>query len=83
MICRPVFNVANLLALAAPAPCARATALAAAAELTATALLGIAASYTKRYLFDIDPLVIAAGSLFGASIVLLPLAAWAGPAHRF
>ncbi|WP_338927053.1 hypothetical protein [Mycetohabitans endofungorum] len=66
MICRPVFNVANLLALAAPAPCARATALAAAAELTATALLGIAA-----------------GSLFGASIVLLPLAAWAGPAHRF
>ncbi|WP_323073603.1 DMT family transporter [Mycetohabitans endofungorum] len=66
--------------IAGAAPCAQATALAAAAGLTATALLGIAASYTKRYLSDIDPLVIAAGSLVGASIVLLPLAAWAWPA---
>ncbi|MCF7696872.1 DMT family transporter [Mycetohabitans sp. B2] len=62
------------------APCARTTALAAGAGLTATALLGIAANYTKRYLSDIDPLMIAAGSLVGASIVLLPLAAWAWPA---
>ncbi|MCX4165944.1 MULTISPECIES: DMT family transporter [Paraburkholderia] len=50
------------------------TALAAAAGLGATLLYGIAANYTKRYLTGIDPLTIAAGTMTGATIVLLPLA---------
>ncbi|MEJ2769245.1 DMT family transporter [Mycetohabitans sp. B46] len=73
-------QVSATASIAGAAPYARDTALAAGAGLTATALLGIAANYTKRYLSDIDPLMIAAGSLVGASIVLLPLAAWAWPA---
>jgi drug/metabolite transporter (DMT)-like permease len=58
------------------------TALAAAAALGATALYGIAANYTKRYVSGVDALTIATGSMVGASIALLPVAAlhWPGAA---
>ncbi|MFC5427564.1 DMT family transporter [Paraburkholderia denitrificans] len=51
-----------------------ATALAAAATLGATLLYGIAASYTKRHLTGADPLTVAAGTMMGATIVLVPFA---------
>lgn len=44
------------------------------AGLTAAFLYGIAANYTKRHLSGVDPLVIAAGSLIGATVFLAPLA---------
>lgn len=50
------------------------TALAAAAALGATLLYGIAASFTKRHLTGVDALTVAAGTMVGATIVLLPLA---------
>lgn len=50
------------------------TALAAAAALGATALYGIAANCTKRYLTGVDAPTVAAGTMTGATIVLLPLA---------
>ncbi len=50
------------------------TALAAAAALGATLLYGIAASYTKRHLTGIDPLTVAAGTMTGATVVLVPFA---------
>ncbi|PTR03925.1 threonine/homoserine efflux transporter RhtA [Paraburkholderia sp. GV068] len=50
------------------------TALAAGAALGATLLYGIAANYTKRYLTGVDALTVAAGTMTGATIVLLPLA---------
>ncbi|TAM32690.1 MAG: DMT family transporter [Paraburkholderia sp.] len=50
------------------------TALAAAAALGATLLYGIAASYTKRHLTGADPLTVAAGTMMGATIVLVPFA---------
>lgn len=50
------------------------TALAAAAALGATLLYGIAASYTKRHLTGADPLTVAAGTMTGATVVLVPFA---------
>lgn len=55
------------------------TALAAGAALGATALYGVAANYTKRYVSGVDALTIATGSMVGASIALLPLAALSWP----
>ncbi|MBN3803140.1 DMT family transporter [Paraburkholderia sp. Ac-20336] len=55
-------------------------ALAAAAALGATLLYGIAANYTKRYLTGVDALTVAAGTMLGATIVLLPLAVIDWPA---
>ncbi|WP_233831048.1 DMT family transporter [Paraburkholderia sp. ZP32-5] len=54
--------------------------LAAAAALGATLLYGIAANYTKRYLTGVDALTVAAGTMIGATIVLLPLAVIYWPA---
>jgi drug/metabolite transporter (DMT)-like permease len=56
-----------------------ATALAAAAALGATLLYGIAASYTKRHLTGVDPLTVAAGTMTGATVVLVPFAAATWP----
>jgi drug/metabolite transporter (DMT)-like permease len=56
------------------------TALAAAAALGATLLYGIAASYTKRNLTGVDSLTVAAGTMTGATIALLPFAVYAWPA---
>lgn len=50
------------------------TALAAAAALGATLLYGIAANYTKRHLMGVDSLTVAAGTMMGATILLLPVA---------
>lgn len=50
------------------------TALAAGAALAATLLYGVAANYTKRHLTGVDALTVAAGTMTGATIVLLPLA---------
>jgi drug/metabolite transporter (DMT)-like permease len=50
------------------------TALAALAALGATLLYGMAASYTKRHLTGVDSLTVAAGTMTGATIVLLPFA---------
>ncbi|WP_153074923.1 DMT family transporter [Paraburkholderia bonniea] len=50
------------------------TALAAFAALMATLLYGIAANCTKRYLGGIDPLTNAAGTMTGATLVLIPFA---------
>jgi len=48
--------------------------LAAGAALGATFLYGIAANYTKRALTGVPPLVVATGSMTGASVALLPFA---------
>ncbi|WP_353615406.1 DMT family transporter [Burkholderia sp. b14] len=40
----------------------------------------MAANYTKQYLSGVDSLTVACGSMVGASIALLPLAAWGWPA---
>ncbi|WP_144112725.1 DMT family transporter [Paraburkholderia sp. BCC1886] len=56
------------------------TGLAAAAALGATLLYGIAANYTKRHLGGVDALTVAAGTMTGATIVLLPLAVIFWPA---
>lgn len=50
--------------------------LAIAAALVATLQYGLAANYTKRYLNDIKPVVLAATSLLAASFVLLPFTWW-------
>jgi drug/metabolite transporter (DMT)-like permease len=55
-------------------------ALAAGAGLGATLLYGIAANYTKRYLTGVDALTVATGSMIGATVVLVPLAAIYWPA---
>ncbi|HTH60433.1 MAG TPA: DMT family transporter [Paraburkholderia sp.] len=68
--------------VAAPPPggaTATTTALAAAAGLAAALLYGIAASYTKRHLTGVEPLVVAAGTMTGASLVLLPFAVFTWP----
>jgi drug/metabolite transporter (DMT)-like permease len=57
-----------------------ATALAAGAALGATLLYGIAANYTKRYLSGVDALSVAAGTMTGATLVLVPFAVVAWPA---
>ncbi|HKT92537.1 MAG TPA: DMT family transporter [Paraburkholderia sp.] len=55
-------------------------ALAALAALVASALYGVAASYTKRHLTGIDPLTVAAGTMTGATLVLAPIALLTWPA---
>jgi drug/metabolite transporter (DMT)-like permease len=47
--------------------------------LLATLCYGLAASFTKRYLTGLPPLVTATGSQLGASVVLVPLAWWFWP----
>ncbi|PLZ02539.1 EamA family transporter [Burkholderia sp. WAC0059] len=54
--------------------------LAAAAALGATLLYGIAANYTKRHLAGVDALTVAAGTMTGATVVLLPFAVASWPA---
>ncbi len=44
------------------------------AGLSAAVLYGISANYTKKKLSDVDPFVIATGSLIAATVILLPLA---------
>ncbi|WP_322106501.1 DMT family transporter [Paraburkholderia sp. J41] len=55
-------------------------ALAALAALLASALYGVAASYTKRHLTGVDPLMVAAGTMSAATLVLAPFAVAAWPA---
>ncbi|WP_395070310.1 DMT family transporter [Paraburkholderia silvatlantica] len=55
-------------------------ALAALAALIAAALYGVAASYTKRHLTGVDPLTVAAGTMTGATLVLVPFAVATWPA---
>ncbi|MBN3788217.1 DMT family transporter [Burkholderia sp. Ac-20353] len=55
-------------------------ALAPLAVLAATLLYGIAANFTKRHLAGVDSLAIAAGSMIGAALVLLPFAFATWPA---
>jgi drug/metabolite transporter (DMT)-like permease len=55
-------------------------ALAAGAGLGATLLYGVAANYTKRYLTGVDALTVATGTMIGATVVLVPLAALYWPA---
>lgn len=50
-----------------------------AAGLVAAALYGLAASYARRRFLGRPPLEVAAGSVGGASIAMLPLAAWSWP----
>ncbi|QCP49161.1 DMT family transporter [Trinickia violacea] len=57
-----------------------ASALAAGAALCATLCYGIAANYTKRHLNGVDALTLAAGSMTGSTIVLLPFALLTWPA---
>lgn len=57
------------------------TGLAIVAGLAASLSYGAAASFTKRYLSGVDPLVAATGSQVGASLVLAPLALAAWPAR--
>jgi drug/metabolite transporter (DMT)-like permease len=45
------------------------------AGLGAAVLYGISANYAKKRLGDVDPLVIASGSLIAATVLLIPLAA--------
>lgn len=52
-----------------------------AAGLVATGLYATAAHYTKARLSTLDPLTIAAGSMIGASVLLLPAAVVNLPAH--
>ncbi|MDD1794751.1 DMT family transporter [Enterovibrio sp. ZSDZ42] len=49
------------------------------AVLGATFMYGIAASYTKRFLHDIPPLVTATGSQIGATLSLLPFGIYFWP----
>jgi drug/metabolite transporter (DMT)-like permease len=49
------------------------------AGVAAPIFYGIAASYTKKYLMDADPIATAAGSLISAGIVMLPLTLYTWP----
>ena len=49
------------------------------AGVAAPIFYGIAASYTKKYLMDADPIATAAGSLIAAGIVLLPFTLYTWP----
>lgn len=49
--------------------------------LVATLCYGISASFTKRYLSDLPPLVTATGSQMGATLGLALPAMWAWPTH--
>lgn len=53
--------------------------LAIGAALVATLFYGFAVNYSKRYLAGVQPFVVAFGSQFFASIVLVPLALWLWP----
>ncbi len=55
------------------------TALAIAAAILGSALYGVAANYTKRYLTGVDPLSIATGSQISAVFWLLPFSLFAWP----
>ncbi|TDV11085.1 DMT family transporter [Paraburkholderia caballeronis] len=57
------------------------TAMAVAAALGATLLYGFAVNYSKRSLAGVPPFVVAFGSQFFASVVLLPVAAALWPHH--
>ena len=50
------------------------------AGLSAAVLYGISANYAKKRMSDIDPFVIATGSLIAATVLLLPLAVLYWPA---
>ncbi len=50
------------------------------AGLSASVLYGISANYAKKRMSDIDPFVIATGSLIAATVLLLPLAVLYWPA---
>jgi len=50
------------------------------AAIGASLLYGVAANYTKRYLRGVDALTLAAGSMSGATVVLLPFAVATWPA---
>lgn len=56
-------------------------ALAALAALVASALYGVAASYTKRHLTGVDPLTVAAGTMTAATLVLAPFAVATWPVN--
>jgi drug/metabolite transporter (DMT)-like permease len=49
------------------------------ATLVATTLYGYAGCFTKQFLSDVKPTVLAAGSLFAATLCLLPLNIWFMP----
>ncbi len=53
--------------------------LAVPAALLASALYGVAANYTKKYLSGVAPLALATGSQIGAAMLLLPAAVWLRP----
>lgn len=50
------------------------------ASLVASLMYGIAANYARRYLIDVRPLAVAAGSQFAATLILTPFAIVAWPA---
>lgn len=52
------------------------------AAICAPVFYGVAANWTKRYLTGVDALSNAAGTMVGASLVLLPLAIWSWPDHE-
>lgn len=47
--------------------------------LTGTCLYGLSANYSKRVLIGIKPLFIAAGSLFGSAVLMLPVLIYTSP----
>jgi len=58
---------------------ADASALSVAAGLVGAALYGAAASYARRRLDGVDPMVVATGSVVGATLVMVPAAAFTWP----
>lgn len=61
---------------------ADASALAVAAGLLGAALYGAAASHARRYLDQVDPLVVATGCVCGAALVMVPAAFFAWPGRN-
>jgi len=61
---------------------ADAAALPVAAGLLGAALYGAAASFARRRLDRVDPMVVATGSVVGAAIVMVPAAALRWPQHN-
>jgi drug/metabolite transporter (DMT)-like permease len=55
--------------------------LAVAAALLATALYGVASSYTRHFLAGVAPLAVAAGTQLAATLALAPFAVWLWPAR--
>ena len=68
-----------LLMLQAPGALSGGSGWALLACLTATSCYGVASNYSQRYLRDVPPLVLAAGSQAGASVGLLLPAVWTWP----